>query len=758
LQNAFRDSNGNRRVVPGWLKSPFGARSSLVITLVAALALVAGSLVVLQITNQMRHEADDRLTAAAGKASVAVEELMTDASADIRLARQNVVFEHALADSSGTLLPADQAAVESAITYLGARYEVDEICVIRTSGLEAARWVSGGGVAAVADLSPDERPNNPAVLPTLQQPDDSFVQTQPYVSPDSGRWVIGVATPIVLPSGVTAGILHFEIPIARFAAMVEKEAFGGSSYNILLDRDGRLLAHPELAAFRAAANTPIDPDTAPFPLATASGSASWRDAVGVMLSGNAGQTTFEDEGRTYRVSYAPVPDSDRIVAVVSPTSELYADVDRALLNLGASAGPLLLLMIVLVGWFARRMARANQGLSGLNSQLALTNVALEETSKTSSELAHESAIVNQFTELTALTEDDVALSEATLATLDELVHPSDASLHVSNQSQDRAVPQATLGGREGDVLSLHELGRCPAVRRSSLYVTDDLASRLAYRCPVYPVETGTLACVPLVALGETVGAAHLHWSRPRELSLSTRLAITRVGEHSALSIANRRLLLALRGQANTDARTGLTNSRAFDEAVQRRLAARGASEKAAILMLDLDRFKEFNDRFGHPAGDEALRVFAHLMASSIREPDIAARYGGEEFAIYLAGAGAAEAAEVAERIRERTETTIIPLGPGLTGRLKVSIGYAVAPDDSTERVLLMKAADDALYRAKLAGRNRVVGRAPLKRAGQLKPSGATTKSRGPASSPIAAATNGSSRNGRETKKAAAAGG
>ena len=402
------------------------------------------------------------------------------------------------------------------------------------------------------------------------------------------------------------------------------------------------------------------------------------------------------------------------------------------------------------------MARANNGLSGLNSQLALTNVALEETSKTSSELAHESAIVNQFTELTALTEDDFALSEATLATLDELVHPSDATLHVSNQSQDRAVPQATLGARKGEVLSLHDLGRCPAVRRSSLYVTDDVASRLAYRCPVYPVETGTLACVPLVALGETVGAAHLHWSKSRDLSLSTRLAITRVGEHSALSIANRRLLLALRGQANTDARTGLTNSRAFDEAVQRRLAARGASEKAAILMLDLDHFKEFNDRFGHPAGDEALRVFAHLMASSIREPDIAARYGGEEFAVYLAGAGAAEAAEVAERIRERTETTIIPLGPGLTGRLKVSIGYAVAPDDSTERVLLMKAADDALYRAKLGGRNRVVGRAPLKRAGSAKPSGATPKTRGPASSSPAAATNGSSRNGRETTKAAAA--
>ncbi len=714
LQDAVRRTNRKRRFFPGWLKSPFGARSSLVIALVAVLALVAGSLVVLQITNQMRDEADASLKTQATTVAAAVADTMNAASADIRLARRNVVFEEALADSPGALLPKDQAAVEAAITYLGERYNVDEICVIRAGGLEAARWVSGKGVAALADLSPDERQNNPAVLPTLLLPDDSFFQSDPYVSPDSGRWVIGVATPIVLPSGNTAGILHFEIPIARFVSQLQDISFGGTSFNMLLDSDGRLLVHPMLADFRTAANLKTDEATAPFPLASAAGSVSWRSAVQRMTSGQVGETTFDQDGQTWHVAYQPVPNSTRIVAVASPEPELYADVYRALLNLGATAGPLLLLMLVVVGWFARRMARANTGLSGLNEALNTTNVQLEETSKASAELARESAIVNQFTELTALTEDDFALSEATLATLDELVHPSDATLHVSNQSQDRAVPQAALGERQGQVLSLHDLGRCPAVRRSSLYVTEDVASRLAYRCPVYPVDSGTLACIPLVALGETVGAAHLHWDKSRELSLTTRLAITRVSEHSALSIANRRLLLALRGQANTDARTGLTNSRAFDESVQRRLAARGATEKASILMLDLDHFKEFNDRYGHPAGDEALRVFAHLLQSSIREPDIAARYGGEEFAVYLAGAGAAEAAEVAERIRERTESTIIPLGPGKTGRLTVSIGYAVAPDDATERALLLKAADDGLYRAKLGGRNRVVGRAAVK--------------------------------------------
>jgi two-component system cell cycle response regulator len=131
-------------------------------------------------------------------------------------------------------------------------------------------------------------------------------------------------------------------------------------------------------------------------------------------------------------------------------------------------------------------------------------------------------------------------------------------------------------------------------------------------------------------------------------------------------------------------------------------------ERAAVLVLDLDHFKEFNDRYGHPAGDEALRAFAGLLGSSVRQLDLAARYGGEEFAVYLPGLGAAEAGEVAERIRERTESTIIPLGPGQTGRLTVSIGIAIAPNDGKERVALLKAADEALYRAKKAGRNRVV--------------------------------------------------
>lgn len=685
----------------------FGVRSALLVLVIASLGVIAGTTVVSQVTNQMRSEANAREDGHAADIAESLETIMATASSDIRLARRNKVFEVALADTGGQLLPEDRLQVEAAIAYLGDRYQVDEICFIRASGLEAARWVGGTGVAPVEDLSLDERQNNPTVVPTLPLADDASYESAPYISPDSGRWVIGLATPIVLASGDHAGILHFEIPVAALSNATTSASFGGTGFNILLDRGGRLLAHPELATFRSAVGIPTDPNTGAFPLAASSGSGSWRAAATAIASTGTGSTTFTESGTTYRVSYRPVADSDRIVAVATPVGELYADVDRLLLNLAVTLGPLVLLMIVVTVGFARRTSGANRGLAALNERLTGANASLEESSRSNAELAGESAIINQFTELTALTEDDVSLSAATLATLDELLGPQSAALHVSNRSQDRAVPQATLGEQAVDVLSLHDLERCPALRRSSLYVTNDVAARLSFRCPVYPVESGTLACVPLVALGEVVGAIHLHWTEPRELSLPLRLAITRVSEHAALSIANRRLLLALRGQANTDGRTGLTNSRAFDELLERRLADRGDSENVAVLMLDLDHFKDFNDRYGHPAGDEALRMFAHILSSSVRENDVAARYGGEEFALYLPGLDASGAREVAERIRERTEATIIPLGPGSTGRITVSIGIAAAPNDGVERMVLLKAADEALYRAKQAGRNRV---------------------------------------------------
>jgi diguanylate cyclase (GGDEF)-like protein len=319
----------------------------------------------------------------------------------------------------------------------------------------------------------------------------------------------------------------------------------------------------------------------------------------------------------------------------------------------------------------------------------------------------QSTILNRFTEVTTFAQDDAGVAAANLEALRLLVRPDAAITHVLNHSKDRAVPEASFGSAVADVLPLNMLSRCPAIVRGSIYVTSDAAAPLSVHCPIFPTDHGTLACVPL-AHGETVGAVHLFWERPDAFGLDLRSNVARIAEHAALAIANRRLLAALHGMANTDARTGLANTRAFDTMLEDALSARGDGESVAVLMLDLDHFKDFNDRYGHPSGDEALRTFAGILRSCLRDGDIASRYGGEEFAVVLPGVDDSTALAVAERIRSRTDSTLISLAPGITDRISVSIGVACAPGQAQDRVTLLRRADEALYKAKEGGRNQVV--------------------------------------------------
>jgi diguanylate cyclase (GGDEF)-like protein len=321
--------------------------------------------------------------------------------------------------------------------------------------------------------------------------------------------------------------------------------------------------------------------------------------------------------------------------------------------------------------------------------------------------ARRSTILNQFTEAISFADDETAVAKANLEALVLLVHPDAGVTHVLNHSQDRAVPAAIVGGAVAEVLALRTLSTCAGMNRGSMYVSSDLAAPLSVHCPIYPAEHGTLACVPLIS-GETIGAIHLYWERPRALPVEIRRSVAQFVAHAALAIGNRRLLSALAGQASTDARTGLANSRTFDLALDSALKSRTSDEPIAVLMLDLDHFKDFNDRHGHPSGDEALRTFGEVLRSCMRDGDLAARYGGEEFAVMLPRVDPAAAVTIAQRICSRTESTILSLAPGITDRITVSIGVAEAPIQALERISLLRIADEALYQAKTDGRNRVV--------------------------------------------------
>ena len=326
--------------------------------------------------------------------------------------------------------------------------------------------------------------------------------------------------------------------------------------------------------------------------------------------------------------------------------------------------------------------------------------------------AEANTVVNRFVERVVMEEDDRGVAEGLVVALDELVSPDRISVHVSNRSQDRAVLQASKGEVGQEVVSLHGLDRCPGVRRSVLYPTQDAADRQAVVCPLFPAASGTLVHVPLIDR-ECVGVAHLAWDAPGRFDERSVETIHRLMGRAALSIANRRMVMGLQLSANTDARTGLLNSRAFDDVVESAMRDAPTGEPSGVLMLDVDHFKDFNDKFGHAAGDEALRVLAAVLRGQVRDGDIAARYGGEEFIVFLPKVDALGAADVAERIRRAIEGTIIAVRPGETARITVSVGVAAAPGDGTDRTMLVKAADRMLYAAKEAGRNRVVTTAAI---------------------------------------------
>ena len=160
--------------------------------------------------------------------------------------------------------------------------------------------------------------------------------------------------------------------------------------------------------------------------------------------------------------------------------------------------------------------------------------------------------------------------------------------------------------------------------------------------------------------------------------------------------------------ARTDGLTGLGNRREFDRELAEHLGrSQRLGGKTSLLILDIDRFKDFNDSFGHQGGDRALRAIAVVITEAIREIDRSFRYGGEEFTVILPGTDAEGALRSAERLRSMIAQRVFGLPNGKKGSVTVSIGVAVYPDSGSNPDTLVAAADAALYRAKDEGRNRV---------------------------------------------------
>jgi diguanylate cyclase (GGDEF)-like protein len=174
-------------------------------------------------------------------------------------------------------------------------------------------------------------------------------------------------------------------------------------------------------------------------------------------------------------------------------------------------------------------------------------------------------------------------------------------------------------------------------------------------------------------------------------------------------------------QALTDVLTAIWNRRYFEERYPAELQrARRYHRSLAVLMIDIDSFKSYNDTYGHLAGDQALQTVAQLLKANLRQSDILCRYGGEEFVVLLPESDLEHALLAAEKLRRAVASELLPVSHGaVCGRLTISIGVSACPENGEGEAELLHHADRALYGAKKAGRNRVQGANAGERSAQI---------------------------------------
>ena len=290
----------------------------------------------------------------------------------------------------------------------------------------------------------------------------------------------------------------------------------------------------------------------------------------------------------------------------------------------------------------------------------------------------------------------------------ELSRAQACSIMLLDQTRERLLGKAAYGlAREDVSLISFRVGEGVAgwvAEHGEPALIDDVTTDPRYKTlPDSDSHIRSLACVPLAYRDERIGVLTITSPQPHSFGRGDVEILKFIATTIALDIDNARL----RRLSVTDPLTEAYNR----EFLQQRLPqvmemANRRGEPLAVAMLDVDHFKDVNDRFGHEVGDRVLADVAGRIRATIRQDDLLVRYGGEEFLVLLPGADMAKAAEIAERIRSKLEEEPVNVG-GETIEVRISVGVAEhrAGEDSTGQ--LVRRADTALYTAKGRGRNRV---------------------------------------------------
>jgi len=218
-------------------------------------------------------------------------------------------------------------------------------------------------------------------------------------------------------------------------------------------------------------------------------------------------------------------------------------------------------------------------------------------------------------------------------------------------------------------------------------------------------ECKSRMCIPLISFGQTHGVLSLHSADQNAFRESDLQSLEAVADICASSIQNAHYVQRVKQLAYLDGLTGMFNRRFFELRIMEEIErAKRYGTGMAIIMADIDQFKQLNDDFGHLVGDEVLRQVSSLFQQQLRKVDVVCRYGGEEFAILLSQANEQQATGVAEKLRRLIADWMFP---GVPRRVTISAGVSAFPIHGKTRNEMLQAADNGLYAAKQGGRNRV---------------------------------------------------
>jgi diguanylate cyclase (GGDEF)-like protein/PAS domain S-box-containing protein len=359
--------------------------------------------------------------------------------------------------------------------------------------------------------------------------------------------------------------------------------------------------------------------------------------------------------------------------------------------------------------------RADEAIRRANEELTISVKQLEERNRNTT-------LLNEMSDLL----QSCQTGKEAYAVIAEFAHQlfpmESGALYILNASEDLVEAVAVWGDPLSDGAAFAP-DECWALRRGKVHVVRNSHSGVVCQHLSHLPPSGYI-CVPVMAQGKALGILYLqpdmngrgqpegHWEQLRE-SARQQLALA-LARNIALSLVNLNLRETLHSQAIRDVLTGLFNRRYMEETLNREIhRAERKATSLGIIMLDIDHFKQFNDAFGHAAGDALLRELGSFLKARIRGGDIACRYGGEEFMLILPETSLDDTRQRAEQLREEFKHLNVQYNGQSTRSVTLSLGVAVFPEHGLSGEAVLRAADLALYQAKRGGRDRVVVGQPI---------------------------------------------